>query len=899
MTDPGVGSEPIRPIAELFTRSASVLWATTYNVDLRLFNEFLLPRLGAPPLNVTVLADDRCLALGLARVTPDRVDTLAAVNRRWLLRGVRPQGPAFHPKSYLSISGGRAMLLVGSGNLSVNGLDEGREVFTPFRSGTADGDRAIAVWHGWIQRLVRGLDDAVLSRRFDDLETRLPPLARSDGSDARSALLHNLNTPLVTQLVDVVGGRGNVDELLLAAPFYDRDADTVARLVADLRPRRTTVHVAGSTSVNGRALRRRLEGHDLRVRGYEHERYTHAKLVGVIVGESGWLLSGSANLSRVALLRSEPNGGNVELAVVSTLTAQQVRESFVPPGTTVVVRPLEYLDDLVVVDEEDLPELPVRLVRAEGLTDGSVVLVSRPRAETKWLLADGDARYLLVEGPDEQVRTRGPVAGRLVRLVDADGRTLSNPTVVDDTAALAAALGEAPTGPDRDAPAELNAADLDTPLGRALATLHRELVMDVAERADPSPGVTPGGGPVADDEDDDEFWIRVEREHLAGDPRAVRYRQLARSGGSLDLLQQVLGSLGTRASVGSGRQSPLDAFLDRSGGVVLDQEEETPQGADRRRWSATARIRLRVRNVLRRWAAAQSDPRLVWVDRSAPIGNFAVITGVLGTLRLAAASGQAGVELTEADIDEIWWQWLGTFVGTGRRDGFLDRLDAKEAEDAVQGLEPWVGETAALLCWLAVRPGREYRSRVVRVQTVLTVALERGVLDPTGTTARCAAAVGLGEPTTASIDDDLLNAAAFIDDELWCAITADELDLTELRFEQRRDNRAVPVTLLVGGIGDPLHDVRVPRLLDAVVRYRRCSGVVLCALRRSAITGGHRTFDAADDWRLVFVSDQPIAYTPSRSHDLVDSVVSVDGDLLGRFSAAGTSLDAIFHSGGG
>jgi hypothetical protein len=51
--------EPLRPISELFTRSTSALWATTYNVDLRLVNEFLLQALGAPPLNVTVLADGR------------------------------------------------------------------------------------------------------------------------------------------------------------------------------------------------------------------------------------------------------------------------------------------------------------------------------------------------------------------------------------------------------------------------------------------------------------------------------------------------------------------------------------------------------------------------------------------------------------------------------------------------------------------------------------------------------------------------------------------------------------------------------------------------------------------------------------------------------------------------
>jgi hypothetical protein len=89
----------VQPVSEVFTGNVSALWATTYNVDLGLFNEFLLPRLGEPPLNVVVLADHRRLATSLERLPPERTDALAAVNRRWLLRGLRPGGQAFHPKT--------------------------------------------------------------------------------------------------------------------------------------------------------------------------------------------------------------------------------------------------------------------------------------------------------------------------------------------------------------------------------------------------------------------------------------------------------------------------------------------------------------------------------------------------------------------------------------------------------------------------------------------------------------------------------------------------------------------------------------------------------------------------------------------------------------------------------
>ena len=39
----------VKPIAELFRADSVALWATTYNLDLALFNEYLLGRLGDPP----------------------------------------------------------------------------------------------------------------------------------------------------------------------------------------------------------------------------------------------------------------------------------------------------------------------------------------------------------------------------------------------------------------------------------------------------------------------------------------------------------------------------------------------------------------------------------------------------------------------------------------------------------------------------------------------------------------------------------------------------------------------------------------------------------------------------------------------------------------------------------
>lgn len=103
---PTVAVGTVQPIADLFTGSTTALWATTYNLDLSLMSEFLLRRLGEPPVNVAVLADHHRLSGSLARIPAERVDSLATVNRRWLVRGVRA-GPRI-PSQDVSASHSRS-----------------------------------------------------------------------------------------------------------------------------------------------------------------------------------------------------------------------------------------------------------------------------------------------------------------------------------------------------------------------------------------------------------------------------------------------------------------------------------------------------------------------------------------------------------------------------------------------------------------------------------------------------------------------------------------------------------------------------------------------------------------------------------------------------------------------
>jgi hypothetical protein len=881
MTNPGGGATvaTVQPVPELFTSSATALWATTYNVDLSLFNEFLLARLGDPPLNIAVLADYRRLAASLARIPAERVDTLAAVNQRWLLRGVRPGGQAFHPKTYLAVTASRATLLVGSGNLSAGGLDEGREVFTTFRSGTPVGDSAIAAWWVWMRRLVQLVDDTTLAERFRDLEGRIPP-PPAVAPAVPSPLLHNLDTPIAVQLVAAVADRADrVDELWLTAPFYDSDAAAVGALLEMFTPARVLVFVTGSTSVNGDRLTERLttSGAAATVAAYQPNRFVHAKLVGVIAGTRGWLLSGSANLSRAALTHTPATGGNVELAVLAPLGPDQVRAVFMPPSMTVDEQSLDSLVSLDFREEREPDQPSVRLVTASMVLDGRIQIVCDPPVADGWLLDDLSGGELLIDAGGGRAMTAGPLAGRLVQIVDDDGQVLSNRVVVDDPAGLAAALRARSAGPRVDRPPELVSGDLDTPLGQALIWVHRNLVMDVSERVTAAPTGGVGAG-EADDQADDDLWDRLEREQLARDPRASAYGRIWRRNtlGGTEPIIELLEALRYRlpAESATGGSSLLGKLLTRT-------PEDEPSGGDGkpvRRWKASTRIRVRARNLLRRWAAAQTDPRLVWVDPLALAGNFAMIAAMLAHLRLDRTRDPDRVELTNDDLDDLWRRWLRPFVGTGEGDGWFELLDDAARILARDRLPEWLPEAVAALCWLAVQPGSGRRERVVTFQSVLTAAFSHDLIEPTNTTAQYLSAVTGRVVTPAEVDTQLLNAVDYIDDALWCSRTAEELAFEGLNLQTYPG--ATRLRLDVRGITNPLLDPRVPRLVVLVRRYRRCDRVAL--------------FAADASWRLSFATDETIAYRPDRNLSMIESTSPLAAGVLESLAgSAGVLADLL------
>ncbi|MGC4870252.1 hypothetical protein ACLQ3B_32955 [Micromonospora sp. DT53] len=284
----------------------------TFNADLGFFERAVLGVTQATGARVTVVGD-------LRMSKPDPRAARNAGTRYVHGLAVPPTaGRAFHPKLTVIVGPARALVAIGSGNLSVGGWHLNAETWT---IAAADRDRCprlvvdAAEWLRSVARLC-----AISPPAADAMGRTAAALEALSGGhfiDTGHRLVHTSKAPIIDQLPATP-----VECLRLYAPFHDARAEAIQELALRLAPARVTLAVQSGhrTVVQPEAIARVIGdlGIDLEVVEDRHRSYRHGKLVEA-VGYDGacWTLTGSPNLSSAALLKPVADGGNVELAVLA------------------------------------------------------------------------------------------------------------------------------------------------------------------------------------------------------------------------------------------------------------------------------------------------------------------------------------------------------------------------------------------------------------------------------------------------------------------------------------------------------------------------------------------------------------------------------------------------------
>lgn len=852
----------MKPI-EHFSRDAHTFWATTYQLDLKLFDQFLLRRLGSTPLNAVVLCDEDGVSDALPNPSDVDAHVAANANRRYLLRGIRlASGGRFHPKTYLFASRRRTVLLVGSGNLTRTGLDRGRETFVEFDSSREVDLPTFRAWGTWIRELVNEHGDAALRRRHQHLISSVPALV---GPPANSLFFTNRTTPLI----DFIEQRAptNVSELHACAPYFDRRAIALQQLIERFKPDTVHLYLGARTSVDGTALRQVLEnsGCDVHVNAFDPSTFTHAKLIGLVAAdEPGVLVCGSANLSQAALTRTytaAAKSGNCEAVVVREGPAVSVRAAFIPPDVSLIERQLGDLDQLQYdADDPSVRSWPIRLLSAHRTPDGHLhAKVDAPLDGLAIRWGDDTMPFALQPSGVTVDPTADHDDVLIVWLCNDHGEQCSNPVVIDDPEALEAVLGDADS--QRDRPPELRDEDGASELLRLLTWAHRRFIFDLDET--PAFQRATAAQDQQDHGDDTGFWERYAREELVSDPRSQTYRPVAASSPLTDT-DALLGEIEAMlyAAPGDRRLRIVTAT-----GAKPPEEERQPGT----QWTLSARERVRSRNLLRRWARALADPRHVWLSPTAPARNYEALLEVLALIWLSEA-------LDAADIVQLLQELWTSFVGSNSRPGVIDRTDHDLADELIASLTDDSRQIGAALAYCALFGELGWATWVYDWQPFLARGLDANILAAGPLATDIIEALCDTRPSEQELTDAIRERAIWTDDATWGDRLTSELGLARVRLEKNAQFRNVTTVVRIDGLTGPVSDSRLIVVARRAMSFRESDHVLLMI--------GDQRF-------LIRLGDHCRALVDARTRK---SITVIDADRLAAVERQGGTLtDLLGH----
>lgn len=393
----------------------------SYTLDWGFFERVILGPAKATGARVTVVGD----------ATVAVADPYAA--RQWgrgyLAALTFVPNAAFHPKLMVLAGPRRTTVAIGSGNTTMAGWADNREIWTVARGGPDGAPLLFGRLAAWL-RGQSGLPNrftpaarAAFGRTADLLDS-FP--AEAEPPEAR--LVSSLEQPIIQQLPS-----GPVRELAVFAPFYDPASAALSELVKRLRPDRlVAVYQPGRTELDGRSLTELVDRVGGEIRADDERRYRHGKLVEWEVDGRRFALTGSPNLSRRALLLDQSAGGNCELGVVAP-----VESSRCPEGGAV---PLATVRNITVPKRRTARSGPL-LLAAELQDDGTrLTLVPQPsvaRLRVSPVDAPPDHWQELVQvdpgRPAETVPVRLAAGSRLQLVLDTDsGPRFGNIIAVND-----------------------------------------------------------------------------------------------------------------------------------------------------------------------------------------------------------------------------------------------------------------------------------------------------------------------------------------------------------------------------------------------------------------------------------------------------------------------------------
>ena len=292
------------------SKGYEVALLSTFNYEIEYFEHAILTRLFSNGVNrVGVFVDASEL-------------TKALVNARSSIMGyeysVNPVSinGAYHPKVILLLGSNKARVIVGSANIKLSGYCINNEVF-----GTVDYDAD----HPEIRSVIKAaidffIDSYTFTPRLDDeLMKIIKQYAyyRSSESFERIRFISNYQEPIISQVKELIDEK--VVSIKVCVPYYDNQLVALEKIHEMFPDARFTLYIQHVMSTfpemtfaekqfnDGLLIYKQISSQE-----NKNSHFYHGKVFSFYTATSSYILYGSANCTKSALLASPNTEGNFE-----------------------------------------------------------------------------------------------------------------------------------------------------------------------------------------------------------------------------------------------------------------------------------------------------------------------------------------------------------------------------------------------------------------------------------------------------------------------------------------------------------------------------------------------------------------------------------------------------------
>lgn len=347
----------------------------TYGLNLHFFENYLLKQNALYYCdNICVFTDYNIYNNFLAENYRHQPRWL---NKKYLVTYLKTRG-IFHSKLFIVASENKVFVVIGSANLTRDGIASNLELASLFEFSKNDlaHSNVLRKSIDYVERLAKLSKSTKSIEKVNLLKEICIPFIDSEKPE-ETEFVHNLDIPFIDQIKDFIGD-SQIHNIYIISPFFDENLSPLKKLVDLFPDSHVDIYIQQAKSnFPIHQIENLRDSTDILIFN-NTDRYIHGKSIIFRSNDKNIMFCGSANFTKVALLSSS-KVGNFEIGLIGYINEERLANVLNPQGQK--AERLDDKTDLKVekkseIQSEDYGDLIEFIVEAERIENNIVLSVN-------------------------------------------------------------------------------------------------------------------------------------------------------------------------------------------------------------------------------------------------------------------------------------------------------------------------------------------------------------------------------------------------------------------------------------------------------------------------------------------------------------------------------------------